>query len=168
MGGNAGPVDAGGKTAVILGAGGAARAAVYGLLQRGFRIHLANRTLARAGELSACFGPAVTAHEWPELPDLLKQADLLVNTTALGMHGKPPLEIELAPLKRSAIVHDIVYVPLQTPLLASARLRGHRTVDGLGMLLQQAVAGFMHWFGVTTKVSAELRAMLEQDIAGKR
>lgn len=159
--------DAKGGEAVILGAGGAARAATYALLGRGFAVRLVNRTVANAGDLAAHFGERVSAHGWDELPALLPGADLLVNTTSLGMLGKPGLEIDLSPLKPTAVVHDVVYVPLDTALLKDARRRGHRTVDGLGMLLHQAVAGFAHWFGVTPTVTQALRTLLENDIRAK-
>jgi shikimate dehydrogenase len=106
----------------------------------------------------------VRGHDFDALPALLENADLLVNCTSLGMIGKPPLEIDLAPLKPSAPVYDVVYVPLETPLLAQARARGHRTVDGLGMLLHQAGFGFQKWFGVMPKVTPDLRALVEADI----
>jgi len=153
--------------AVILGAGGAARGAVYGLMQRGMRVALVNRTPARAAELAAHYGGGTTAHGWDALPGLLKDADLLVNCTSLGMVGKDPLAIDLAPLKSSAVVYDIVYVPLETALLAAAKRRGHRTVDGLGMLLQQAGYGFHKWFGAQPRVTAELRSICEADIVAK-
>jgi shikimate dehydrogenase len=153
--------------ATVLGAGGAARAAVYGLLARGLDVAVVNRTRATADALAAHFGGHVRAHGPGELPALLGRTDLLVNTTSLGMMGKGPLDIDLAPLKRSAVVHDVVYVPLETPLLVEARRRGHRVVDGLGMLLQQAVPGFARWFGVTPVVSEELRALVSADIRAK-
>ena len=159
--------DSGGRTAVILGAGGAARAAVYALKSRGFTVHLVNRTLAHAADIAEHFGEGIFAHDWDRLAALMPGAGLLVNTTALGMQGKPPLEIDLAPLGPDAIVHDIVYAPLQTQLLQAARARGLRSVDGLGMLLHQAVPGFAHWFGVTPKVTPELRALLEADIRAR-
>lgn len=159
--------DTTGGLAVILGAGGAARGAAYGLLQRGLRVALVNRTLARAEEIAAHFGGGATAHGWSRLPELLPRADVLVNCTALGMAGKPPLEVDLAPLARGAVVYDIVYVPLETPLLAQARRRGHRAVDGLGMLLHQAGYGFRKWFGGDPRVSPALRALIETDIAAK-
>ena len=155
------------RTAVLLGAGGAARAAVHALLQTGVRVHVVNRTLAHAERIAADFGPLVSAHGWPELGGLLPDADLLVNTTALGMAGQPPLQLGLTGLKRTAIVCDIVYVPLQTALLAAAVARGHRVVDGLGMLLHQAAPGFERWFGVRPVVTVQLRALLEADIAGR-
>jgi shikimate dehydrogenase len=155
--------DVAGCQAVILGAGGAARAAAYALIERGAEVSLANRTIGRARALAEHFGPHVSGHGFDALPELPK-ADLLVNCTPLGMVGKPPLEIDLAPLKKSAVVYDVVYVPLETPLLAQARARGHRTVDGLGMLLHQAGFGFEKWFGVMPKVTPELRKLLEADI----
>jgi shikimate dehydrogenase len=155
------------KKVVVLGAGGSARASVYGFVERKFSVAILNRTPERAEKLAAQFAPAATAHEWDALPDLLADADVLINNTSLGMARKPPLEIDLGPLKRSAIVYDVVYVPLETELLKSAKARGLRTVDGLSMLLYQAVNGFSHWFGVTPKVTAEQRAMLEADIRAK-
>jgi len=151
--------------AVVLGAGGAARSAVYALRERGAEVHIVNRTLARAEELAVRFG--ARAYGFDALPRLLPEADLLVNCTSLGLAGKPPLEIDLGPLKRSAVVYDVVYVPLETGLLGQARRRGHRTVDGLGMLLQQAGFGFRKWFGGNPRVTPELRAMVEADIAAK-
>jgi shikimate dehydrogenase len=156
-----------GCRALVLGAGGAGRSAVYALRQRGVQVHLVNRTLSRAGELARRFAPGVQAHGFDELPRLLPDADLLVNCTSLGLAGKAPLEIDLAPLKPQAVVYDVIYVPLETGLLAAARRRGHRTVDGLGMLLQQAGFGFRKWFGGEPRVTPELRAMIEADIAAK-
>lgn len=150
--------------AVVIGAGGAARAVIHGLRQRRALVHLVNRTRAKADALAERFG-GVTAHDWETLPELMRGAGLLVNTSSLGMQGKPPLELDLTPLPRRAVVHDIVYVPLETRLLAEARARGHRVVDGLGMLLHQAVPGFAHWFGVIPEVTPELRALLEADIS---
>src|SRR5258707_3542872 len=134
--------------AVVLGAGGAARAIVWGLLERGFApVHIINRTVARAEALAERFGKRVHPAEWSALPKLLREARLLANPTSLGMEGQPSLAIDLASLSPEALVTDLVYVPLETPLLAAARARGHRTVDGLGMLLHQAAPGFAHWFG---------------------
>jgi len=154
-----------GCNVVILGAGGASRSAVYAFRQRGIEVHVVNRTVARAQELAQRFG--ASAHRWNDLAKLLSQADVLVNCTSLGMQGKDPLQIDLGPLRKSAVVYDIVYVPLETPLLAQAKKRGHRTVDGLGMLLQQAGFGFRKWFGGEPKVTPELRSMVEADIAAK-
>ena len=156
--------DVDGCRVVVLGAGGAARSAAYALLERGAEVALANRTVERAAALVAHFGAHVTGHGVDALPALLGDADLLVNCTSLGMVGKPPLAIDLDPLKASAVVYDVVYVPLETPLLAQARARGNRTVDGLGMLLHQAGFGFQKWFGVMPTVTRELRAIVEADI----
>ena len=150
------------RRAVILGAGGGARSITYGLRSRGVTVDVVNRTIARAEKLAADFG--ASAHGWDDFSHLLARADLLVNATSMGMIGKPPLDIDLAPLPQHAIVYDIVYVPLETALLRAARGRGHRTVDGLGMLLHQAVPAFARWFGVTPRVTPELRAMIEADI----
>jgi shikimate dehydrogenase len=153
--------------ALVLGAGGSARASVFAFLERNFAVALVNRTRERAEKLAAQFGPGVSVHDWDEVSKLLGEADVLINNTSLGMAGKPPLEIDLSPLKKSAIVYDVVYVPLETALLKAANARGHRTVDGLSMLLYQAVTGFSHWFGVTPKVTAEQRKILEDDIRAK-
>jgi shikimate dehydrogenase len=152
---------------VVLGAGGSARASVFAFTEREFSVSIVNRTHERAEKLAAAFAPRASAHGLDELPKLLADADLLINNTSLGMSGKPPLEIDLSPLRKSAIVYDVVYVPLETELLKAAKARGHRTVDGLSMLLYQAVVGFSHWFGVTPKVTAEQRAILEADIRAK-
>jgi shikimate dehydrogenase len=152
-----------GCRALLLGAGGAARSAVYVLKQRGVQVDVVNRTLPRAQELAARFG--ARAHGMAALGRLLAGADLLVNCTSLGMTGKQPLPIDLAPLKPSAVVYDVIYVPLRTPLLEAAQRRGHRTVDGLGMLLHQAGYGFRKWFGGDPQLTPELRARLEADIA---
>ncbi|WP_158747269.1 shikimate dehydrogenase [Acidisphaera sp. L21] len=159
--------DAGSRSAVVLGAGGAARAAAYGLLGRGMHVHLVNRTRENAQALAEHFGAGVTTHARVDLPELMAEAGLLVNTTALGMLGKPLLEIDLAPLPQRAVVYDIVYVPLYTPLLQQAAARGHRVVDGLGMLLHQAVPGFTRWFSAMPVVTDELRALVEADIRAK-
>jgi len=150
--------------AVVLGAGGSARSAVYAFTQRGVRVKLVNRTLERAQDLARHFGALVSAHGNDELPALLQDADVLVNCTSTGMTGKPPLVIDLAPLKKSAVVYDIVYVPLETELLAQAKKRGHRCVDGLGMLLHQAGYGFQKWFGAKTEITVALRQLVEADI----
>lgn len=159
--------DASGGCAVVLGAGGSARASVYAFLERKFRVALVNRTRARAEKLAAEFGPRVSAHGWDALPHLMTGADVLINNTSLGQQKFPALVIDLDPLKRSAIVYDAVYVPLETELLKSAKRAGHRIVAGLSMLLYQAVPGFAHWFGVTPTVTAEQRALLEDDIRAK-
>ena len=159
--------DAAPGKVVVLGAGGSARASVFAFTERGFSVSIVNRTHERAEKLAAAFGTRASAHDFSELPKLLGQADVLINNTSLGMAGKPPLAIDLGALKTSAIVYDVVYVPLETELLKAAKARGHRTVDGLSMLLYQAVVGFSHWFGVTPKVTAEQRAILEADIRAK-
>ena len=144
--------------AVLLGAGGAARAIAVALLDAGIgELRIVNRTASHAEALAAEFGRGVKAIEWRARDEALAGAALLVNSTTLGMQGQPALEIGLQRLPESAVVYDIVYVPLETPLLAAARARGNPTVDGLGMLLHQAVPGFAAWFGVTPKVSPELR-----------
>ena len=155
------------KNAVVLGAGGSARASVFGFTERGFSVSIVNRTHERAEKLAAAFGSRAAAHGFDALPKLLGEADVLINNTSLGMAGKPPLELDLSALKKTAIVYDVVYVPLETELLKAAKARGHRTADGLSMLLYQAVVGFSHWFGVTPKVTAEQRAILEADIRAK-
>lgn len=146
--------------AVVLGAGGAARAVVVALLDGGApQIRLLNRSRDRADRLAADLGDRrVAVSDWARRADLLAEAVLLVNTTSLGMKGQPPLELDLARLPGAALVNDIVYVPLETPLLAAARARGHRVVDGLGMLLHQARPGFAAWFGVMPQVTPALRA----------
>ncbi len=156
--------DANPGLAVVLGAGGASRAIIYGLLQRGFDIAVVNRTVSAAEAVAAHFGKRVRSSGFETLPRLLLEAAFLVNTTALGMIGKPPLEITLDGLPRDAVVCDAVYVPLETDLLRQARARGNRGVDGLGMLLHQAVPGFARWFGVTPTVTPELRRLIEADI----
>jgi shikimate dehydrogenase len=157
--------DSDSDEALVLGAGGSARAVVYGLIERGFeKIHLVNRTPERAEALRARFGLAVQTAHHAALPHLLARAGLLVNTTSLGMSGQPPLDIDLAPLPRDAVVADLVYAPLETALLAQARARGLATADGLGMLLHQAVRGFHLWFGLRPEVTAELRAVVEADL----
>jgi len=148
-----------GRPVMVLGAGGAARAILHGLLGAGAtRILLANRTAERAEVLARAFGPAVELVEWKDRNRALAGCGLLVNATSLGMTGKQRLEIDLAALPNDAVVADIVYSPLETELLAAARARGNRVVDGLGMLLHQAVPGFERWFGVRPEVTPELRA----------
>jgi shikimate dehydrogenase len=157
------------RTATVLGAGGAARAIVYALKESGIgTIRIVNRTLARAAELALEFAPEASAHAWSDLPVLLEGTDLLVNTTSLGMGGKSGSEMDLAAMPSDAVVTDIVYVPLETPLLRAARIRGLATVDGLGMLLHQAVPGFIRWFGRKPEVTEELRRLVIADLeAGK-
>jgi shikimate dehydrogenase len=153
------------EDALVLGAGGSSRAVVFGLIERGIkRVHLANRTLERARALADQFGANVHPVSWQAIGDLLPRAGLLVNTTSLGMHGQLALEADVSRLPSHAVVADLVYVPLQTPLLAAARARGLKTADGLGMLLHQAVRGFELWFGQRPEVSSELRDLVEADL----
>lgn len=161
------------ETALVLGAGGAARGIVAGLQDRALkRIVIANRTASKAEELARdleSYGAVkLEALAWDDLDLTLPQAQLIVNTTSLGMAGQPPLNLDLSKAPEDAIVSDIVYVPLTTPLLAAAEMRGLRTVDGLGMLLHQAAPGFERWFGVRPRVTPELRALLVADIEGRR
>jgi shikimate dehydrogenase len=153
------------KRAVVLGAGGAARAVVYALTNARISVTVVNRTRERADKLASDFAPRAHVHEG--VGDALADADLLVNTTTLGMTGKPALTIDLARLPRHALVYDLVYVPLETPLLRTARARGNPVVDGLGMLLHQAAPGFARWFGVMPPVTDELRALVAADIRAK-
>jgi len=154
------------EQALVLGAGGSARAVVFGLIERGIkRVVLANRTMERARALADEFGPKVEPAAWAEVADRLPHAGLLVNTTSLGMHGQPALDLAIGLLPAQAVVSDLVYVPLETPLLAAAKARGLKTADGLGMLLHQAVRGFELWFGQRPQVTAELRALVEADLA---
>lgn len=156
------------RFALVLGAGGASRAVVRALVERGFgRILLVNRTLSRAEQVAAPFGGTVIPTGWEAVPGALAEADFVVNTTSLGMKGAEPLSIDLSPLREAAVVSDIVYVPLRTPLLKLAEARGLRTVDGLGMLLHQGVPGFERWFGVRPQVTAELRDLIVADLAAK-
>jgi shikimate dehydrogenase len=153
------------EDALVLGAGGSSRAVVFGLIERGVkRVHLANRSLERARVLADQFGAQVHPVSWDAVGELLPRAELLVNTTSLGMHGQPALELDVGRLPSHALVADLVYVPLQTPLLAAARARGLNTADGLGMLLHQAVRGFELWFGQRPEVTPELRALVEADL----
>ena len=154
---------------LVLGAGGAARAVIYGLLDVGVeRIIVANRTIANAEELVRHFGDRVHAADWNDIARLSRDVSLLVNTTTLGMDGAPALEFDVTQLRQDCVVFDIVYVPLETRLLALARERGLRTVDGLGMLLHQAVPGFEMWFGTRPLVCSELRDLVVADLEKKR
>ena len=152
-------------TAVVLGAGGAARAILRGLLTRGVeRIAIVNRTLERAERLAVHFGPSTAAPPFADAPSLLRGAGLLVNASSLGMSGQSPLDLDIRALPETAIVADIVYLPLETPLLARAKERGLRRIGGLGMLLHQAAPGFERWFGARPAVTAELRGLIAADI----
>ncbi|MBY6243189.1 shikimate dehydrogenase [Methylosinus sp. Sm6] len=148
--------------AVVVGAGGAARAVVAGLIDAGAtEIRVFNRTLERAETLAQGFGPTVAAHRWEEREAALADAALVVNTTSQGMIGQPPLDLRLDALPATALVSDIVYAPLETPLLAAARARGLAAVDGLGMLIHQARPAFRDWFGIMPEATPELRARIE-------
>lgn len=161
--------DINAKSALILGAGGAARAIIAGLQERNIeKITIVNRTRERAEELALMSGGQVAVAEWSKLSFQLESADLVVNTTSLGMSGQPDLDLSLDPLGKNALVTDIVYVPLETNLLKQARLRGNPVVDGLGMLLHQAVPGFEHWFGKRPVVTDALRHLVEDHITGIR
>lgn len=153
------------EDALVLGAGGSSRAVVFGLIERGIkRVHLANRTIERAQALADQFGANVHPVAWDAIGGVLPHAALLVNTTSLGMKGQPSLDLDIGLLPSHAAVADLVYVPLQTPLLAAAQARGLKTADGLGMLLHQAVRGFELWFGRRPQVTPELRALVEADL----
>ena len=155
---DAGPV-------VVMGAGGGARAMVWALAQRGAKeIRLVNRTLSRAQRIADDFGAPVRAIEWAQRHDALEGACLLVNTTSQGMVGMEPLDLALERLPASALVADIIYTPLETPLLRSARLRGNRTLNGLGMLLHQGRPAWKSWFGIEPAVTPQLRAMIEASL----
>jgi len=159
--------DRGLESAVVLGAGGGARAVVFALLTREVkRIYVINRTMAHAEALQKQFGARVRPARWDEIGGLLGGAALLVNTTSLGMVGQPPLDINLR-CPASLVVADLVYDPLETHLLAAARARGLRTADGLGMLLHQAVRGFQLWFGIRPQVTPDLRTLIEADLGVK-
>jgi shikimate dehydrogenase len=156
------------QTVVVLGAGGAARAVVASVLGLGAaQVVLVNRKIEKAKALAGLFGGRVRSADWSELPMVLGSAALLVNTTSLGMAGEPPLTVDLASLSQQASVVDIVYRPLETALLAQARARGLRAIDGLGMLLHQARPGFAAWFGVEPKVTPALRAHLVATLEGR-
>lgn len=144
--------------ALVIGAGGAARAVCVALLDAGVGdVRIVNRTQARAQAVAETLGGTIRAPPWRERQEAADGAALLVNATTLGMDGQPPLEFDLASLPAAAVVSDIVYTPLETPLLAAAQARGHVVVDGLGMLLHQARPGFEAWFGIAPTVTAELR-----------
>jgi shikimate dehydrogenase len=149
----------------VMGAGGAARAVVYGLIEMGVpEVRLCNRTFARSVTLAQEIGGPITPVDWADRQRTLEGATLLVNTTSQGMVGNPPLDLSLERLPRGACVCDIVYIPGETPLLAAARARGHRTVNGLGMLLHQGRPAWRDWFGIDVQVTAELRALIEATI----
>ena len=155
--------------AVVLGAGGSARAVVASLIDAGVsEIRLVNRTRAHAEALVrdlTTAGTSISIHRWDEAREAGRGAGLLVNTTSLGMAGEPPLDLDLSAYPLLAPVVDIVYVPLETGLLAAARRRGHPVVDGLGMLLHQGRPGFEAWFGAPVRVSPQLRSAIVATLA---
>ncbi len=154
--------------AMVLGAGGAARAIIHALNQEHLpEIFLTNRTKDRAEKLKTEFGSKIRVIPWDERHKWLSHCALLVNTTSLGMINKPALEMDISALPGDAVVYDIVYVPIETELLKAAKTKGHQTVDGLGMLLHQAVPGFERWFGVRPKVSDALYQKVLADILAK-
>lgn len=155
------------RPVAILGAGGAARAIIYGFLETGVSdVRIFNRSIGRAADLACHFGARVTAYPWAEFATQSSDANVVVNTTTRGMKGLDDIDLDLSALKSDCVIADIVYVPLETGLLRSARERSLKTVDGLGMLLHQAVPGFEKWFGVKPEVTPELRALLEADVNG--
>ena len=157
------------KAVMIVGAGGASRAIMYGLLQRGFsRIFLANRTIEKAEHLAMEFGPHINPVPLGAVHPHLDSIELLINTTSLGMHADDEFPFSIDALPKTALVTDIVYTPVNTGLLKSAKARGYKTIDGLGMLLHQAAPGFQQWFGVKPEVTAKLRKIVEADIENAR
>ena len=149
----------------VLGAGGAARAIVHGFLQAGAtQVRVFNRSLERAQMLAHDFGPKVRVCDWADRSMLSRESSVLVNTTSLGLTSHGDIGIDFADFRAGCVVSDIVYVPLETAFLSAARRHGLTTVDGLGMLLHQAVPGFERWFGVRPEVTPELRALVEADI----
>ena len=160
--------DAGGSAVVVLGAGGGARGVIHAMLEAGApEVRIFNRTRDRADVVARHFGSRVQPYDWHDRVDRSRDVGLLINATSLGMHDTEALDMPLQQLPDACIVADLVYVPLLTPLLASARARGLATVDGLGMLLHQATPGFEKWFGVKPEVTDELRAIIVADIEGR-
>ena len=152
---------AGEGTSVVFGAGGASRAILGALIEDGANdIILANRTRSRADQLRSDFGAKIKVVDWMKVQNYLSDASTVINATSLGMDGKAELPIPLQGLKKNTLVTDIVYTPLNTPLLENAAKRGCRTVDGLGMLIHQAIPGFERWFGMKPDVSENLRKLL--------
>ncbi|WP_026480337.1 shikimate dehydrogenase [Ahrensia sp. 13_GOM-1096m] len=153
------------ETAIVFGAGGAARAVIFALLKAGVaKIIVVNRTIERAEDMAQSFGKTVTAMTWQDITSKLQDADLLINTTSLGMDGQPDFPLDLAGARADAIASDIVYVPLETPFLLMAKKRGLQTSDGLGMLLHQATPGFEKWFGQKPEVDDALRQVIIDDL----
>lgn len=147
--------------AVVLGAGGAARAVVASLLDVGVpEIFISNRTRVRAEQLRDDFGARLKVVEWVQAGEVMEDGATVVNTTSLGMTGKPELKVSLEGLQPGSLVTDLVYTPLRTPFLDEAQARGCMTVDGLGMLLHQATPGFERWFGPRPEVTEELRQVI--------
>ena len=158
-------INIGNGRVMVLGAGGASLAVVNAILEQGAsEVVVANRTLEKAEQLRQRFGPKVLPLDWDKAGDQLTECALLVNTTSLGMKGQPEVGLNMSRLPVEAVVTDIVYTPLRTKLLADAAARGNRTVDGLGMLLHQAVRGFSLWFGATPQVTDELHDLVARDI----
>jgi shikimate dehydrogenase len=156
-----------GGAALVLGAGGASRAVLQALIDAKFAsILILNRTAERAELLARHFGEPVSSRGLEHLPQAMRSASLIINTTSAGLHGEPGLEIPWGAASKGAIATDLVYVPLITPFLADAREHGLKIVDGLGMLLHQAVPGFERWFGVRPTVDADLRAQVIADLKG--
>jgi len=144
--------------AVVVGAGGAAKAVAWALMDAGVpALRIVNRTRARADRLALALGSTASVVDWSARAEALREAALVVNTTALGMTGQPALDLDLTDLPAATVVNDIVYQPTETPLLAAARARGNLAVEGIGMLLHQAQPGFRAWFGVDPAVDADLR-----------
>ena len=156
------------ETAIILGAGGASRAIVQTVRDRGIKnIHIVNRTVERARELADRFGAGIRAHPLDALNEVMAGAGLFINTSALGMEGTPVPEIDFSRMADGSVVTDIVYTPLITPIMRMAGAQGLKTVDGLGMLLHQAVPGFEKWFGVRPQVTKDLRDLVVRDLGSR-
>lgn len=152
----------------VIGAGGGGRAVVYGLLQEGAtEIRLVNRTLSKAEAIAREYGGPIHVFPWEERHDLLDGVAMAVNVTNQGMVGQPALDLRLDKLPPTALAADIIYTPLETPFLAAARMRGNRTVNGLGMLIHQGPAAWKLWFNIVPTVTAELRERMERSIAGE-
>ena len=149
----------------VIGAGGGSRAVCYGLMQEGAKeIRLVNRTFSRAQGIADDFGGPIKAFPWEQRHDLIEGAATVVNATSQGMVGNPALEINLDKLPAGALAADIIYIPLETPFLAAARMRGNNTVNGLGMLMHQVRPAWKAWFGIDPQLNAELRALVEKTI----